>query len=196
MNTGTNLITKLLSNLHINEQLFKHTVKMNKLQSIANKPNTLIIIMYKNIFNWLYSIKKESYELNVNKLTDKINFLGNTYQNTIDIYNTYYRNYIQLINIYPNIVWLDYIKLIDIKSGYSYLETKLSPFKLNLINETKFIEILNKPSKSHGNTVKNANEATSKYEPNKVMVKQFLIKKKPKLIKDIDLSIIQYFEQS
>ena len=45
MNTGTNLITKLLSNLHINEQLFKHTVKMNKLQSIANKPNTLIIII-------------------------------------------------------------------------------------------------------------------------------------------------------
>ena len=150
--------------------------------------------MYKNIFNWLYSIKKVSYELNVNKLTDKIHFLGDTYKNTVDIYNTYYRNYIKLINNYSNVVWIDYIKLADPINGYSYLKNKLSPFKLNLINETKFIEILNKPSKQI--SVKNAKEAQTNYEPNKVMVKQFLIKKKPKLIKDIDLSIIQYFEKS
>ena len=191
-NSGTNLIEKIIPHKQI---IHKHIICLDEIINVANKENTLIIIMYKNIFNWLYSLKKESYSLKFNKLTDRVHFQDKQYNNVIEVYNTYYRNYIKLItNCHTNIVWVDYYKLINKSNAYSYLKDKLSMHNVNLVGELQFLQILNKPAKNHGNSVQNSDEALHQYNKNKQLVRSFLMRNKSSLIKEIDLNIIKYFE--
>ena len=78
MHTGTNLMKNILttSDLQTNLQIpvlledivWKHTLDINKIQSILNNKDNYVIVMYKNLYNWLYSIKKHHMKLNLQPL--------------------------------------------------------------------------------------------------------------------------------
>jgi hypothetical protein len=85
-NTGTNLLANiinsdncvdLLSNstcsllrqtTHDATNFDKHTVNISEIIQYLQNEKNLVIIMYKNVYNWLYSIKKAQYSLKGDKL--------------------------------------------------------------------------------------------------------------------------------
>lgn len=122
-NSGTNLIENLLINncYHENKNLisvvknntiyWKHTLNMKLLETICDE-NTLIIIMYKEIYNWIASAQISKYWFNFNKINDKIQFNVDknasviekkfhqncSFDNIIEVYNSYYNAYKNLKN--------------------------------------------------------------------------------------------------
>ena len=212
VNTGTNLIIKIINNckcidkttqqiLHAGDQLklwnnqtaIKHCTNINVIQNDINNSDTLAIIMYKNVYNWIYSLKKKSYEIKFNGLNKPVIFNKNIYKNAIQLYNYYYSTYINLINKNKNVIFLDYYKIIDKETCFNYINSKLEKYNLYLESNNKLIETLNKSSKDHGNPVKNSDEALKSYLSNKLLVKKFIIRN-TNINKDVNNQIIKYFE--
>lgn len=119
--------------------------------------------MYKPIYHWIESIKKHPYDIKWNKdIYIKCTFKDKTeYKNIVELYNSYYLTYKYLIEKYNNVIWIDYYKLLDKENVKKYIEDKLSSFNIK-INENNINDILNKPSKIHGNLVNNSEEALKK----------------------------------
>lgn len=193
--SGSNLVYKILTNSlkqNINvispgsrELMWKHEPRIKKLlHTIISNPNTLFIICYRSLCEWIASIKKESYDLtchskriikglqfnNINFRSsipinlvdwctlkiDKFNTLK--FKSIFDVYFTYYNNYVKLINKFPNVICLSYNKLLSKDRIYDYLMNKLNRYNLSL-NKKAVFETLNKPSKGHGHSVKNSEQA-------------------------------------
>lgn len=211
-NTGTNLVHKLfeksmcISNI-TREQLIisqpkeqfykglsnKHLTNIKIINSYVQNSDTLIIIMYKNIFNWIYSLKKESYDIKFKKIDDPINFCNKKYKNMVQLYNYYYSMYMFLIKQNKNVMYLDYEKIIDKTTCFDYVNSKLEKYNLSLLCKEEFIKALNKPSKNHGHPVNNSDEALDSYSKNQQLVKKFLLKN-TNMSNDVNEIIIQYFE--
>ena len=149
--------------------------------------------MYKNIYNWVYSLKKRSYEVEFTNLNNTVKLCDTTYENCVQLYNYYYCMYTHLINNNKNVMFLDYYKIINKETCFNYINSKLEKYNLHLESEEKLLQTLNKPSKSHGNSVKNSNEALKIYLSNQSIVKSFLIRN-TKIHKDVNSKIINYFE--
>jgi hypothetical protein len=211
-NTGTNLVHKLFEtsqciNNTTGEKLFirypkhqywkgicnKHLTNVKIINSYVKNSDSLIIIMYKNIFNWIYSLKKESYDIKFAKIDDPITFLGNKYKNTVQLYNYYYSMYMFLIKQNKNVMFLDYEKIINKDTCFEYINLKLENYNLHLSSKAEIIKVLNKPSKTHGNPVNNSDEALELYLKNQTLVKTFLLKN-THMHKDVNQNIIDYFE--
>ena len=211
-NTGTNLVHKLFEksmciNNITNEQLIvhepkqkivrglsnKHLTNVKIINSYAEKHDTLIIIMYKNIYNWIYSLKKESYDIKFTKIDDPITFCDNPYKNVVQLYNYYYSMYMFLIKHNTNVIYLDYEKIIDKDTCFDYINSKIEKYNLQLSSKEEFIKVLNKPSKNHGNPVNNSDEALESYLKNQTLVKTFLLKN-TNMYKDVNQKFIDYFE--
>jgi hypothetical protein len=63
-NSGTNLIEKIFINHDIiyNETIYwKHTILIDTLCKLCEIKDVIIIIMYRNIYNWLNSINNTKY---------------------------------------------------------------------------------------------------------------------------------------
>ena len=212
INTGTNLVHKLFENSEcINKttglSLFINDPKMNFKNGLAHKhatnvniikeyikPNdTLIVIMYKNVYNWIYSLQKAHYQIEFTNLNNTVKLCENTYKNCVHLYNYYYSMYIYLIQNNQNVMFLDYNKVIDKNNCFNYINTKLDKYNLCLKSNEKLLETLDKPSKGHGKPVKNSNEAIQSYLSNQILVKRFL-KNKTKIHKDVNNKITNYFE--
>jgi len=115
------------------------------------------------------STEKNRYGLKFESIDDMSELRGTKYKNTVDVYNTYYNNYINLLNKNPdNMIWVDYYKILE-TDGYEYLNQKLSKFKLSLINS--YQEILNKSSKEGVDVVRNSEEALQKRNHNYTAMK-------------------------
>ena len=224
-NTGTNLIIIILHRLGLGERLglvgdarrhldrvdlrrmgdrliWKHTIFKEKLEEcIINNKNTLFICMYKPIYQWIESIKKESYNIKWNKdIYSKCCFDGELktkrewnqfeYENIVELYNMYYLTYKYLIEKYNNVIWIDYYKLLDKENVEKYIEDKI-PF-LNIKDKQNIInDILNTPSKCHGASVKNSEEALKK---KKIIDNNFEMSKDKKFIDNkLDKSIVDFY---
>jgi hypothetical protein len=167
-NSGTNLIKNLLTN-NLNKQIkvddgkfiWKHTLCITKLHDIINSNKSkLFICMYRPIIYWINSIKKMSYEIEWDgNIQHHCKFMNITYENIVELYNKFYINYIELLEKYNNIIFVDYYKIIDEDNTYNYLSSKLNSFGLKISSQTVLYKILNTPSKNHGFPVKNAKEA-------------------------------------
>jgi hypothetical protein len=177
--SGTNLIHNI-----INESNCMHSGTGKIITANQNDKHDLIpnfnedeyvILMYKNLYNWIYSINKEPYDMVFNELTSTISFRGETFQNIIHLYNSYYLTYMDLLTSKnKNIVFLDYVKVIDKESGFDYINGKLEGLGLVLQNKEKFTEVLGKPAKNHGFSRKNSDDALAYYLPNQVLYKKFI----------------------
>ena len=172
--SGTNLITNIITdatNINLVKLINKHEFDFVRLEKcIQEHPNVLFIVMYRPLFSWVESMKLNSYDIRWDKNNIKSNasIFGNNYNSITEIYNTYYLNYMKLINKYPNVISMRYYSLVHPKLSYGYILSKLSPFfcmdkqsALKFCFKLNFI--LSKPSKSHGHSVNNNNEAIKNF---------------------------------
>lgn len=187
MNTGTNLIEKILINLkcldlHTNQvvtvnqkEIWKHTIMKNEIESVINDKNNLVIFMYKNLFNWLYSIKKSPYEIEFTKLNEHVKLTSVEFKNIIDLYNYYYDMYIYILNNNENCLFMNYYEIINENNCYEYINNKLHKINIKVCDENNLLnEILNTPSKTHGFPVDNASIAFNNYNNNNNLVKNYI----------------------
>jgi hypothetical protein len=172
--TGTNLINNIIkdaTNINIVQIVDKHTINFSTLENaVKNNPNVLFIAMYRPLFTWVESMKKYSYDLKWDKIniTTQTTLYKNNYNNIIDVYNEYYSNYMKLINTYPNIIPMRYYSLVHPHLCCNYILSKLNPFFRIKKNTTlgfyyKLNVTLKKPSKSHGHTVNDNNQAIKNF---------------------------------
>ena len=216
-NSGTNLVAKILIDFCkgglCNDGSFhtwKHICDYEIMSSLATKhKKTLFICMYKPVVNWIYSMKKESYNID---WKEKMNldvpiifnhgpeFFGLTptkkhYQNIVDLHKTYSDFYRKLVTEHENCIFLEYYKIIDPVTVRGYLYRKLSPFGITLISTGNIQKILNKPSKFHGNPVKNYRQAFSKKAKNERLIRAEHPEFESLLSKYHDKTLISYFEK-
>lgn len=202
--TGTNLLTKILES-NVNRKIkihreghthiWKHSVRFTHLDKCVKKhKNTLFICLYKPLYHWIESMKKASYDIKWNKdITTPCDFRSIHWKNIIEIYNTYYLNYSKLIENYNNVICINCYKVLDINTVTQYINNKLKPFNLQLKSNNTIAIILNKPSKTHGKSVKHAGEALTK----KIKLEKRLDNTNEKLLMDsmVDNSIVPFFNK-
>jgi hypothetical protein len=172
--TGTNLLNNIISqatDIKTVDLVHKHEVDFANLDTcIKNNPDVLFIVMYRPLFSWIESMIIHSYDIIWNKedITSNATLFENTYDNITEIYNTYYYNYIELIKKYSNVISLRYYRLIHPTTCYNYILSKLNPFfcirqSIDKNFRYKLNDLLKKPSKNHGHSVNNNNEAIKNF---------------------------------
>lgn len=212
-NTGTNLVSNIFDNnslidlktnevLNIcnndNNKIWKHNPKFALIEPLAKDPNNIIVIMYRNIYSWLNSMKKASYELNFENLSsiatikNKKHDIDMSFRNIIHVYNHYYHNYMKLAIQCPNVVFFDYRKIINQDTCFEYMNFKLSKLNLTMTTKYKVIQQLIQPAKNHGKPVNDSYEAVEKYGKAIGLMKMEV--KKCNLNGVIDENIVDYFE--
>jgi hypothetical protein len=208
-NTGTNLISKILSNSYCvflnnetefldisNNNVWKHEPIFSVVENMIMDPNKIVVIMYRNVYSWLKSMQKSSYELEFKNIQSiaKINKrdINISFRNILFTYNHYYTNYIRIINTYPNVVFFDYKKIVDENIAFDYINFKLSKLNLKIKEKYKVIQQLIQPSKNHGKPVKNSAEALQKYNTTISLMKEEL--NKFNMQKFVNNDIIDFFE--
>lgn len=165
-NTGTNLMYSLLSkkpHSYKIDFMYKHEINFSTLNQQVTDNRKKYIIMYKPLYNWIYSIQKASYDLKLieNTVFGRVSYKGKAYKNIIEFYNSYYEMYLK-ISTNPNVVIINYYKLIS-EDGLNYLNQKLDKIGFAQLSQDEFNNALNHPAKNHGKSVKNANEALERY---------------------------------
>ena len=210
-NTGTNLLNNIISNSDVidlvdndsiviynndNEPIHKHTLIIKDINNYLLDKNNIVIIMYKNVYNWLYSIPKAPYDIKLKNMFSTVELYSKKFDNMIELYNFYYINYISILNNFNNVIFIDYEKIIDTDThtSFDYINSKLQKINLQITSRDKMIIELSKPSKNHGDPVNSATDAKNKYKRNNEMVKLF-VQKIPVLNKSVRSSIINYFEK-
>jgi hypothetical protein len=206
-NSGTNLIHNVIKNSEcidlttnnpvtiggIHEPFGKHIMTIKTINNYLDNNNNLLIIMYKNVYNWIYSIKKECYDVKYSKLFLPVELYGKNFPNMVELYNYYYINYMSILNKYSNVVFLDYEKVIQKNESYDYINNALRKINIFISSKSKFdIQLMTK-AKSHGNSVKTADEAAQKFNKNQKMVKTF-INKHNNLKRSIKNQLITFYE--
>ena len=210
-NTGTNLISNILNNnifidLKTNQELtvcnnnkvWKHHPKYALIEELVKDPNNLIIIMYRNVFSWLNSMNKSSYEAkfesmnSIVKIQNKHENVDVSFRNIVHVYNHYYNNYMKLSIQYPNVVFFDYRKIINQETSFEYMNFKFSKVNLTMKTKYKVIQQLIQPAKKHGKPVNDAREAIQKYGITIFKMKNEI--KQNNMEHFIDKNIIDYFE--
>lgn len=216
-NTGTNLIWNILSNskcININTdeeviihpqhyKLWKHEPKIQDIrQLISTNPNIIIIIMYRNILNWISSMLKSPYEVKFNNLNSiaTIQTKNNSnmhFKNILELYIIYYSNYKKIIHEYDNVLFLNYDRIIDDNhNAFDYINSKLMKHNLLLKSYDNFISTLDKPSKNHGKSVSNYLEAKNKKYSNQNRIKNMIFQQYPMLKSSLNIAkqISEYYE--
>jgi hypothetical protein len=169
-NSGTNLVTNLLKKKLITKDcgtthIWKHSINLKDIEkSVKNNKDTLFVVVYRPIYSWFESMKKEKYHIIWDeKIDSEITFSNIKYKNMIDLYEEYYKMYKYLIEKnYENVICLEYYKICDINISYNYITEKVKPFNIDLFDEKSYNKILNTTSKWHGNPVNNSQEALDK----------------------------------
>ena len=173
-NSGTNLILKILKQcLRDSIQLegdvadkdtviWKHThIKLTP-NFIRTHSSVIFIIMYRPIQTWIESVRKFQYDIQWSKgINDTCMFEDKKYNSIIHLHNSIYTKYRNILNQCDNVLFLNYYDVIS-TSGFSYTKQKMAAKNLSLIHEELFYTTLNRPSKQHGNSVSNSNEANEK----------------------------------
>ncbi len=98
-----------------------------------------------------------------------------------------------ILNKYNNVVFLDYEKVIQKNNSYEYINNTLSKINLFISSKSKFDLQLMTKAKSHGQSVKTADEAAQKFNKNQNMVKTF-INKHNNLKKSIKNALFTFYE--
>ena len=214
-NSGTNLLQNILANAEsmnmntsenirvfdkpendnewINSVHLKHCFLRNVLNKYIHIKNMGVIVLYKNVYNWIYSIKKQPYEFKFNKLFETLTLGKYKFDNIIQAHNLYYSLYIDIIEKNSNVIFVDYYKLINNETCFDYLNKKLLPLGIKINNREKMMEQLNKPSKQDASCIQNSNLALNKYMYNQKLMKQIIIKN-TNLNRYMNTKIIRYFE--
>lgn len=208
-NTGTNLLHNIIKkcnciDLNTNKPVIvegqhnpfsKHTIKIKQIYDYISNKNNLLIIMYKNVYNWLYSIQKSPYDAKFTKLYSSVELFSKTFPNMIEVYNFYYTNYLSILNQFDNVIFLNYEEIINKSTSYDYLNAKLQKINLRVLSKDDYYLELSKPAKTHGTSVSCAAEAKNQFKKNNDIVKRF-VQKIPSFNKSIKTKLIDFFENN
>jgi len=188
--SGTNLIAKIVSHKYRYCRItYKHSIS-----DINIDPDVMYIIMYKNVYNWMASIKKESYEIRFrNGFYDPIEYQKRNFENLLALYHEYYRNYRELLQKYPTqMICIDYYQLIQGKKGFEYLNLQLQKIGCPPLQDSNhFLLMLSMPSKLHGKSVQNSTEALLKQNTNRVLYQKEI---HHHLSHEIDQDLYDFFD--
>ena len=170
-NSGTNLVNKILKTHLIsdhtpdgNTHIWKHTFKQSVLEKVIEEhPNTLFVVCYRPMYSWIKSTECSPYKLIWDKRLDTtVELLGETFPSIIHLYDHYYRMYQVLVDKYENVIPIEYFKICHINDSYEYMQLKFVPFSIGLPTKEELNTLLNEPSKIHGCSVKNSQQAIEK----------------------------------
>ena len=163
-NTGTNLTHKIIKGYTTG--IWKHMLNFDRLKKeVEDKNGDIFLFMFRPLSSWINSMKKCPYETNWNGDIDKEVRGGERgedghYENIIELYIHYYENYIELCNTFANCFIIGYYELIE--NGYGYYCSVAKLCGREQLTESDYAEILSRPSKEHGTSVKNSDEAIAK----------------------------------
>lgn len=205
-NSGTNLVTDILMDNSIdmkdekvetceNMLMWKHTLRTDFIANKIKIPTNLFIIMYKNVYNWLFSIQKNPYDITLNNgICGTAEMQGFKYDNVIQLHNRYYNMYRSMLKDYPKqVVYLDYYKIIQ-ENPTEYINSKLEKIGVRIKDVKKIEKVLSEPSKNHGkDCVKNASDARWKYDRVQSMMKTY-VSSNPRMRSMIRNDIMEWFE--
>ena len=175
--SGTNLVHKLLKEcFHIpgpdgSTKIWKHMLEPEKLfNNVKSNPDILYIVVYRPLDGWINSMKKEPYHIMWNRRSvespcwfrQDINNKKMYFRNIIDVYESYYFNYMKLLRDYSNIVWVNYEEILNRENIINYFERKFSDYNVDIKNNIN-LDTYDGPSKvGHGMSVNNIEEALEK----------------------------------
>ena len=164
-NTGTNLTQEIIKGY--TTCIWKHIGDFDRLKKVVEAKNgDIFLFMFRPLSSWINSMKKCPYETNWNGDIDKevrwetVLWGEYHYENIIELYIHYYENYIELCNTFPNCFIISYYELID--NGYGYYCSVAKLCGKEQLTESDYAEILSRPAKEHGTSVKNSDEAIAK----------------------------------
>ena len=215
-NTGTNLMENIINNCNcVNletltsieakyKDVWKHTLNYSELTKIVK--DGIVIIMYKNVYNWLNSVYKNKYDIKVGSINDpvylndkiyinnKVFFKKCKFSNIIEIHNYYYCMYKKLITNNNNVIFIDYGKIIDKSSAFEYINSKLIANNICIVSKEKLINTLDTPSNTHGINVQTSDSAINSYDTNKIKWLNIVVHKS-KISASLNHTIIDFFEK-
>jgi len=175
--SGTNLVRRLLVNdvpdvQNFSFRIWKHSVyEENFLHLLNTHPDVQVVVCVRDVFSWIQSMLKCSYEFRWNKKLESLIYLqfetsqkidspvhseDMKWDNIVACHNYYYSMYQRVSEAFPNRVrFIRYMDIID--------EEKAAQICSHLTLE-KVREILGRPAKGHGNPVQNNHEALAKLQ--------------------------------
>ena len=97
-NTGTNLLFNIINQTkcidvienksitieHQHKPFGKHTLNIKIIENYLDNPDNLLIIMYKNVYNWLYSIQKAPYDVKFTKMYSSVELFSKTFKSGLN----------------------------------------------------------------------------------------------------------------
>ena len=212
-NTGTNLMEQIINNaICVNledltimkakyKDVWKHSLNYSELTKMVN--DGIVIIMYKNVYNWLHSVDKNKYDIKMGSINDPVYLNDKIYindkeflqkykfSNIIELYNYYYCMYNKLIENNNNVIFIDYRKIIDKSTAFEYINSKLIPLNICIVSNDKLSKTLDTPAKSHGKHVQTSDSAINSYDTNKT--KWSIIIRNSKIRRSINYTLIDFF---
>lgn len=207
-NSGTNLLINILigncttlqkpgEKVEVSENMisWKHTLRWYHVKAtLENNPDTLVIIIYKNLYNWMMSMGICSHDILIPKgMAGKCSLLNLEFDNIVECHNVYHRMYKNLHEKFPKqVVVINYYKLIQKDNIINYLRSKLEKIGLDIISDD---HVLNKISGSaRGHSVSSSDEAFDKYSIVQEAMKK-TIASNADLKKSLDIGLMDYFEK-
>lgn len=206
--SGTNLLINMIQNncgviddpqnvVDVSENMFcwKHTLRELLInETIKQNPDHLFIIIYKNVYNWMFSVAIDPIDLKFEKgIFGKCRLLNLEFDNIVDFHNRYNQMYKRLLTKFPQqVVLLDYYKLIQKENVLDYLKPKLATLGLYLKDEQSVLAKLDRPSKTTG--VRNSQEAINKYDLIQQTMKATLVSYPDILEHHLNTDLMTYFE--
>jgi len=177
-NSGTNLLVNMLAG-NLNKEIkltdegstiiWKHSINKRKIRSVIDKnPETIFIVVYKPVINWIKSMIKRQYMVIWDKnVYSQCEFKKRKFRNIINLYNSYYRMYRKFCRRFSNVIYVSYYDIIKKDTVLEYINGKLGKYDLKVENEEKFFGALERPSKKNsGKPVSNWKEAQLKKDEN------------------------------
>lgn len=115
-NSGTNLLLDMFQNncidvndckvidISSNILSWKHTLCIQFIrQKLKASPDHVIIVMYKNLYNWIYSVHRNPYDIRIdNGIYGKVALLNIECENIVNLYNRYLTTYQHILKEFQN----------------------------------------------------------------------------------------------
>jgi hypothetical protein len=167
--------------------MWKHTLRRDVIDKKIRIPDNLFIIMYKNVYNWVYSVRQNPYDISFQE-NGEVMMQQIRYPNIVMLYKRYYAMYHDYLEKYKNIVWIDYHKMLDPHNGFKYIKDRLAQLGIELVDDEHWKNILSNPSKNHGsNIIQSSDDALRLYKDRQIQIKS-------EQLSGIDHNIFTWFE--
>lgn len=170
----------------------KHTLlHLPQIFKRVNQMDKLYIVCFRKPHSWLYSTGNgRHYKIRINS-PDDITFCGRRWKSLVQIYNEYYTNYMELIRQHPNVISVEYSKIIA-HGGLEYLNNKIRRFGVEVSRPHFFRSISNPRGWGPYHAKRNNDAKTARW---KEALVRTITTPHTKHIKSVKPEILRFFRQ-